>query len=110
MMKQGNQFYLEVEITDDNDELLDINAVSKVQFNIDKLTKNYDGQNEEVTYSDGKFKIWLTEKETFSFKGVIQVDARVLFKNNLIAGTRINEQYIFKSLKEVYLDVENENN
>ena len=69
-MKQGNQFYLDIQIEDENNNLLDINSVEKVQFVIDDLVKNYDGSNLEVSYDDENkcFKIWLTEEETFNFK------------------------------------------
>lgn len=40
-MKQGNQFYLEFEIVDNENNKLDIKAVLKVQFNIGNLTKTY---------------------------------------------------------------------
>ena len=64
-MKQGNQFYLEIQIFDEDDEILDIAGVSKVQFNIDNLTKTFDGLNNEVKYDNenNNFKIWLTEEE-----------------------------------------------
>ena len=39
-MKQGNQFYLEVQVFDENDNLLDVSSVNKIQFNIGELTKN----------------------------------------------------------------------
>ena len=31
-MKQGNQFYLEIQLIDENNEILDISSVLKVQF------------------------------------------------------------------------------
>lgn len=108
-MKKGNQFYLELELTDKNNEKIDIEAVKKVQFNIDALTKTYDGENQEVTYKDGVFRVWLTEEETFKFKNKVKIEARVLFKNDLISGSIIQEEYFYDSLKEVALDVETEN-
>ena len=107
-MKQGNQFYLEIQIEDENNNLLDISSVSKVQFNIKDLTKTYDGTSQEVTYDVNKncFLIWLTENETFKFTKSIKIDARILFKNNTIQETYIesfNWQY---SLKTEALDVQ----
>ena len=106
-MKQGNQFYLEFQIEDENGELLDIKNVLKVQFNIGNLTKTYDGINEDVTYENGVFKVWLTEEETFNFDSKVKMDARVLFKGNkkTIGGTYIIDEYWYDSLKEVSLDV-----
>ena len=55
-MKEGNQFYLEFQIVDENDNLLDINSVLKVQFTIGNLTKQYDGSNEGVIYDSANNK------------------------------------------------------
>ena len=106
-MKQGNQFYLEFQIEDENGELLDIKNVLKVQFNIGNLTKTYDGINEDVTYENGVFKVWLTEEETFNFDSKVKMDARILFKGDkkTIGGTYIIDDYWYESLKEEPLDV-----
>lgn len=109
-MKQGNQFYLELEITDENDKLLDITSVSKIQFNIDKLTKVYDGIVEDVTYDENThtFKIWLTENETFEFR-LVNIDVRVLFKNDVILGSEIERIKFTDVVKKENLDVKTEN-
>lgn len=106
-MKQGNQFYLEVQIEDDKGNSLDMIAVSKVQFTIENITKIYDGTSEEVLYDKEKqcFKIWLTEEETFNFEDEVRIDARVLFKNGSIDGTYIIEQTVNESLSKEVLDV-----
>ena len=106
-MKQGNQFYLEFQIEDENGELLDSKNVLKVQFNIGNLTKTYDGINEDVTYHDNVFKVWITEEETFNFDSKVKMDARILFKGDkkTIGGTYIIDEYWYDSLKEVSLDV-----
>ena len=106
-MKQGNQFYLEFQIEDENGQLLDMASVLKVQFNIGNLTKTYDGLNDEVTYQNGVFKVYLTEEETFNFDGRIKMDARILFKGDTktIGGTYIIDEYWYDSLKEEPLDV-----
>ena len=106
-MKQGNQFYLEIQLLDEQNEILDIHSVLKVQFTIDNLIKYYDGTSEEVTYDESKkcFKIRLTEEETFKFEKQIKMDARILFKNNTIGGTYIETNYWYDTLKKEKLDV-----
>ena len=108
-MKQGNQFYLEFQIEDENGKLLDIKNVLKVQFNIGNLTKTYDGINEDVTYNDNVFKVWITEEETFNFDNQVKMEARILFKGEEnykpIGGTYIETNYWYDSLKKVDLDV-----
>ena len=109
-MKQGNQFYLEFQIEDENGNLLDVASVLKVQFTIGDLIKTYDGENKEVMYDETThvFKVWVTEEETFKFDKQIKMDARILFKgqeNKLIGGTYIESGYWYDTLKEEKLDV-----
>mgnify|MGYP004651521509 CR=1 FL=1 len=104
-MKQGNQFYLDFQIEDETGKTIDINSVQKVQFVIGDLIKIYDGENNEITYENGTFKVWLTEEETFLFNDEIKMDARILFKNNSIGGTYVETGFWYDSLKEVALDV-----
>lgn len=111
MFKKGNQFYLEIQIEDQENNLLDISSVEKVQFNIDDLTKTYSIESKEVTYDVEKqcFKIWLTEEETFKFGTNVKIETRVLFKEDLenkktIIGSHIDNYYWFDSLKEIKLD------
>ena len=110
-MKQGNQFYLDVQIYDENDSLLDIDLVSKVQFNIGILTKTYDGVSEEVVYDkeNNTFKVWIYEEESFEFDTNTKMDARILFNNDSIEGTFIEPMYVYNSLNKVNLDDETKN-
>lgn len=110
-MKQGNQFYLEIQIEDTDGANLDIKGVDKVQFVIKDLVKLYDGTNKEVSYDEDKkcFKIWLTEDETFDFDRNIKIDVRVLYKANVegkrtIDGSVICSCYCYDSLKKIELD------
>lgn len=112
MMKQGNQFYLQLQIYDNENNALDMKSVNKIQFTIDSLIKTYDGENKEVSFNenDSSFNIFLTEEETFNFKNHINVEARVLFKNDTILGTLIENTYVSDCLKKVKMDVETKNN
>ena len=111
IVKQGNQFYLEFQIEDENGELLDISSILKVHFVIGNLTKTYDGISNEVLYDNVNkiFKVWVTEEETFEFDKQVKMDARVLFKGEEnykpIGGTYIESNYWYDSLKQEVLDV-----
>ena len=109
--KQGNQFYLEFQIEDENGQLLDTTGILKVQFVIGDLVKTYDGTSKEVLYDNVNkiFKVWVTEEETFKFDKQVKMDARVLFKGEEnyrpIGGTYIESNYWYDSLKQEVLDV-----
>lgn len=107
-MKKGNQFFLELEITNEDDTALDIRAVEKVQFTIDDITRMYGADSTEVTYEEGKFRIWLTEEETFKFKNRVEIEARVLFTSGTILGTFVEHEYFYDSIGSVMTDVETE--
>ena len=108
-MKQGNQFFLELELYDSDNNLLNIDNVKKVQFNIGEITKTYSETSDEVIYDVDKknFKIWLKEEETFDF-GVVKIDARVLFINDVILGTEIYTTKFSEVVNKEELDVEDE--
>ena len=109
--KQGNQFYLEFQIEDENEQLLDITSILKVQFVIGNLVKTYDGISNEVLYDNVNkiFKVWVTEEETFEFDKQVKMDERILFKGEEyykpIGGTYIETNYLYDSLKKEKLDV-----
>ena len=109
--KQGNQFYLEFQIEDENGALLDTASILKVQFVIGNLVKTYDGVGNEVIYDslNKVFKVWVTEEETFKFDKQVKMDARILFKGEEnyrpIGGTYIESNYWYDSLKQEVLDV-----
>lgn len=105
--KQGNQFYLTIQLEDSTGNNIDISTIKKVQFVIGEFTKIYDGSNKEVTYDQENecFKIWLTEEETFTFDKTIKMDARILFTNDTIGGTYVENNYWYESLKKEVLDV-----
>lgn len=106
-MKQGNQFYLEFQIEDEGEQILNISSVEKIQFTLGELIKTYDGKSEEVTYDvdNHVFKIWLTENETFEFPSKLSCEARILFQNNTICGTDIGYLDWKPCLKKVVLNV-----
>lgn len=89
-MKQGNQFYLEFQLEDENEQLLDISSVQKVQFNIDNLTKTYDGVADEVTYDNENsiFKVWLKEEEHKPYY------ATVIFLADNFDENKLNDLYV----------------
>lgn len=108
-MKKGNQFYLEFQIEDKNGRLLDISSVLKIQFTINDVVKIYDGKSTDVIYNNDEkvFRVWITEKETFSFGKMVKMDARVMLKGEKksIIGTYIVSNSWCDSLTEEYLDV-----
>lgn len=111
MFKQGNQFYLGLQIEDSLGEFINIKAIDKIQFTIDNLEKIYDGTSEDVTYDEDRkcFKIWLTEDETFKFDKTIKIDVRVLYKKDdegkkIIDGGYIISSYWYDTLSKNKLD------
>lgn len=107
-MKQGNQYYLELQVINDNNELLDVSIITKVVFTIGNLTKIYSENSDEVSYDEDKkcFKIWLTEEETFNFDQKIRLEARISFINNNVVGTYIEQQFVYDSLNKDILTEE----
>lgn len=103
-MKKGNQLYINVKITDECGAPLDIGVVKKVQFNIDTITKYFATNSTDVIFEDGIFKVYLTQEETFKMGTNIELEARVLFIDDTILGTKIENIYNENVIKEVILN------
>lgn len=106
MFKQGDQFWIEFQLYDEDDNLLDITSVEQVQFNINDMAKIFNGSNKEVKYDNEnqKFLVYLKESETFGLNNNVKFDVRILFKNKTIMGSYIYQDYIYDSLNEINLD------
>lgn len=107
-MKQGNQFYLEFQIVDNDKNVLTNENVEKIVFYIGNLKRTYTSTSTEVTYDSGKkcYDIWLTEAETMQFE-TIDVDARILFTTGEIMGCYKTQLYFNEIMvKESILESE----
>lgn len=105
-MKNGYQGYIDFQITDDCDEVLDNRIVQKIVFKIGDLRKVYDGTDEEVSYDENKkkYNIWLTEQETMNLNERIKVEAKILTNDtNEVLGTYISDLYVHPTLITEYL-------
>lgn len=100
-MKQGNQFYLCVQILDKDNNVLDINNISKVRFLFNDLVKEY--PSEDVVYDNSNFKIWLTQEETFSMKDSVKLEIRVKFTDDTILGTIVENKTVYPSIDKVII-------
>lgn len=109
-MKQGNQFYLEFQIVDNDGIVLTNKNVEKVVFYIGNLKRIYTPESTEVTYDSEKqcYDIWLTESETMQFE-TVNVDARILFTTGEILGCYKTQLYFNEIMvKESILESEGE--
>ena len=104
IISEGNTYVLEIPLTV-NEEELDINDVSVVEFMFGNLRKVY-GEEGDVTYDTYEkcFKVPLSQEETFALKGknIIDYQARVKFKDDSVSGTCIYKGYVQETIsKEV---------
>ena len=90
IIMQGDQCDLTFSLTVDNEEL-DIDTITKIQFKVGNLFKTYikDDNESEVTYNseDKLFYFPLTEEETFALDNTnVNVEIRVKFTDDKIKG------------------------
>ena len=99
-MKNGFQGYLDFQITDDYDTILDDEIVSKIVFKIGNLKKVYDRVSEEVSYDEESkmYYVWLTEEETMNLNERIKVEAKILTNTDNVVGTYISDMYVHPTL------------
>jgi len=114
IIMQGDQYDLTFSLTVNNEEL-DIDTISKIQFKVGNLLKTYEANNEnnEVTYNseDKLFYFPLTEEETFALdNSSVDVEIRVKFTNNTIKGLVLGNISLQFSEITTPMEERNENN
>ena len=86
VIKQGDSYYLPVDITLDNDAL-DLSLVECVEFCLDNIRKTYP---DKVSYDADTetFRLPLTQRETFALKTgrAAVLDVRIKFRNGDVIG------------------------
>lgn len=99
-MKQGNQFFLEIELLTEDDKVILPKEVESITFTFGGVKKIY--PSSEVIFENDLYKVWFSQEDTFKLKGIISYDIRVKFNNNTIIGSKIYNERIEDSLnKEV---------
>lgn len=88
MILQGNTYYLEVQIYDEDDNLIVLDDIDTVEFCFGKkVTKMYPSESVEYNESDSKFIVHLSQEDTFSMTDDIEYQFRVKYKDGQVKGT-----------------------
>lgn len=85
---QGDSYPIYITLTYNGDDL-DLTEVEKIQFKIGDLVKYYnsDGTGEvEFDENEGAFIFQVTQKDTLSFEGSQEYQARVKFVDSKVVG------------------------
>lgn len=98
-MIQGEQYYVEISITQDK-KTLDISAIEKIIFNFDDIEKEYSADSDDVKYEDGIFKVYLKQEDTLKFKEKVSYQVTIKYKDNTILKTDKEIIYVGDSVKK----------
>ena len=101
MLLQGNTYELPIQIKDPKGNIVTAHNVTKVQFVFADYEKYY-GENGEVTFDEERkaFIVPLTEDETFALSGNVKWQARFLFDNGKISGTKPRFENVLSSITQ----------
>ena len=101
---QGNTYLLPVQVLDCDGAIIHVDQVEKGEFTFGSLVKIY-GNNGDVSWDEAlqSFIVPLTEEETFSFKGVVAYQGRLLLKNGSVSGSVPTNEYIYESIGKTIL-------
>ncbi len=80
---QGDSFEIPFVLRTKDGTLITAEMVEMVVLNLGNLSRQYPG---DVSYRDGKWMMPLTQKQTFSFKGNVEPQARVQFIGGNVFG------------------------
>lgn len=99
MLLQGNTYNLPVRVKDPKGNIVTSYNVKLAQFVFGKFEKYY-GQDGVVTFDEKKkaFIVPFSEEETFELGGNIKYQARFVFDNGKISGTKPRITNILSSI------------
>lgn len=101
-MRKGNTYQLNVILTDDFGDLLEIDQVSVVEFIFGPVRKLYP-EDVEYQHESGTFIVSLTQEDTFKMDRSIPYQARVKFADGAVIATNIYYDSVFDSLSREVL-------
>lgn len=102
---QGSSYYLPIKITDHEGKVVTGEIVQKNTFTIGNITKEgvYNGETH-------MWEVELTEDETFGLNNkAVEWQARFLFNDGTIDGTRPKLAYVYESINKEKLSGGNDN-
>lgn len=102
-MMQGDQYRIPIELKDADGNFITQDAIKDLEVFVGKIRKTL--SNGDLTFDSGEnvFYIYLTQKETFMLSGDVEVQARVLFLSNDVAGINLGTINVEKSASRVVL-------
>ena len=110
ILGQNTEGYVDFCLHDEEDNILDMSLVQKVEFTFDVKGKHqvikYWPQDDLIKHNaeQNVFSVWLTQKETQNWNNQIPVQVRVSFMDGTIDSTDIEMAFIRPCLnKEVML-------
>ena len=102
-MMQGDQYRIPIELQDADGNFITQDTIKDLEVFVGKIRKTL--SNGDLTFDSGEnvFYIYLTQKETFMLSGDVEVQARVLFLSNDVAGITLGTINVEKSASRVVL-------
>lgn len=98
-MVQGDSYNLDVTIKN-NGAAIDTADIEAIEFILHSLKKMYP---EDVAYTEGKFRVPITQQETFRLPSRCQMQVRVKFKGGDVIGSEIKQIDVERSLSKAVL-------
>lgn len=101
-MMQGDSYGIQIDILKSDGTAVTTSDVSDVEISIGSLKKTY--ASGEVSYSDGKWIMPVTQEETFGLPSAyVPAQVRVVDKNGNVEGVSLGEILIKESISKVVL-------
>jgi hypothetical protein len=99
-MMQGDQYFIPLSLKTVNGTPLTEEDMRDLEFSIGEVTKTL--SKGQITSSGDTFFVRLTQEDTFSLKGKVKMQARILFEDNTVVGVELGEKMVNVALsKEV---------
>lgn len=102
-MMQGDQYRLPIELVHDDGSELTPDEVSDIEVLIGGIRKTYKGGEVSYNDADGLYYILITQRETFMFRGKVDIKVRVKFPSGDVVGLGLGALEVEPSVSKVVL-------
>lgn len=102
-MMQGDQYRIPVEINDTDGTPLTQDKIKDLEIMVGNFRKTLSGGGIGFEEAENVFYVFVTQKETFTFRGDITMKARILFLSGDVIGINLGTINFETSASKVVL-------
>lgn len=102
-MMQGDQYRIPIELKDADGTLVTRDEIKDLEISVGQFRKTLSDGGVSFEENEGLFYVFVTQKQTFMFRGEVKLQARILFLSGDVVGVNLGTVSFETSTSKVVL-------